>query len=241
MEILFDLHTHTLASGHAYSTLKENIEVARQKGLLAYGFSDHAENMPGSTGNLYFVNFASIPEIIDDVRVLCGVEANIIDYNGNIDCNTRVQENVDYIIASMHLPCIKRTEDINLVTQGYVKVMENPLVKIIGHPDDARYQCDYEILVREAVNTNTVLELNNSSLGNRATRENTFSNINQMLEKCVKYNARVIIGSDAHFCTEVGEVSNIIKIIEQTKFPKELIVNTSLDGLKYVLNKKIPL
>lgn len=238
MKILFDLHTHTLASGHAYSTLRENIDVAKEKGLLAYGFSDHAENMPGSTGNLFFLNFASIPKIIQNVQIFCGVEANIIDYDGNIDCGERVQEKVDYIIASMHLPCIPPTKDIDLVTKGYVKAMQNSKIKIIGHPDDSRYPCDYDVIVPEAVRTNTILELNNSSLGARSTRENARGNMKILLEKCKKYGAKVIINSDAHYCGEVGEVSNILKLIEEVNFPEELVINTSLDGLKYVLNEK---
>ena len=39
MQPLFDLHTHTIASGHAYSTLKENIEEAAKIGLKALGIS----------------------------------------------------------------------------------------------------------------------------------------------------------------------------------------------------------
>ncbi|MFI3115126.1 MAG: phosphatase [Clostridia bacterium] len=237
MKLLFDLHTHTLASGHAYSTLRENIDVAREKGLLAYGFSDHAENMPGSTGNLFFVNFEAIPEIINDVRIYCGVEANITDYHGNIDCGERVQTNVDYIIASMHLPCIPQTQDVALVTKGLLNTMQNPRIKIIGHPDDSRYPCDYDAVVKEAVATKTVLELNNSSLGKRATRVNTYENILAMLKKCEKYGAKVIVGSDAHYCSEVGEFTSILKILDDLKFPEELVVNASIDGLKYVINK----
>ncbi len=37
MQLLFDLHTHTVASGHAFSTWKENIEEAAKKGLMAVG------------------------------------------------------------------------------------------------------------------------------------------------------------------------------------------------------------
>ena len=47
MKLLFDLHTHTVASGHAFSTLKENIEEAAAKGLKAMGTSDHYSAMPG--------------------------------------------------------------------------------------------------------------------------------------------------------------------------------------------------
>ena len=45
MKLLFDLHTHTVASGHAFSTLKENIEEAAAKGLKAMGTSDHYRDL----------------------------------------------------------------------------------------------------------------------------------------------------------------------------------------------------
>ena len=54
MKLLFDLHTHTVASGHAFSTLKENIEEAAAKGLKAMGTSDHYSAMPGSAQPIYF-------------------------------------------------------------------------------------------------------------------------------------------------------------------------------------------
>ena len=60
MKLLFDLHTHTVASGHAFSTLKENIEEAAAKGLKAMGMSDHYSAMPGSAQPIYFTNFKSI-------------------------------------------------------------------------------------------------------------------------------------------------------------------------------------
>lgn len=46
MRFIMDLHTHTVASGHAYSTLKENLEQAGLRGLLAMGISDHASVPP---------------------------------------------------------------------------------------------------------------------------------------------------------------------------------------------------
>ena len=60
MKLLFDLHTHTVASGHAFSTLKENIEEAAAKGLKAMGTSDHYSAMPGSAQPIYFTNFKAI-------------------------------------------------------------------------------------------------------------------------------------------------------------------------------------
>ena len=41
MNIVADLHTHTLACGHAYSTLTEVIQEASDKGLKAVGLTEH--------------------------------------------------------------------------------------------------------------------------------------------------------------------------------------------------------
>ena len=82
MKLLFDLHTHTVASGHAFSTLKENIEEAAAKGLKAMGTSDHYSAMPGSAQPIYFTNFKAIKEKILGVRIFTGMEANIIDLEG---------------------------------------------------------------------------------------------------------------------------------------------------------------
>ena len=86
MKALIDLHTHTLVSGHAYSTIKENVKAAKLAGLKYIGLSEHAPNMPASPHAYYFQNVHVIPKEIDGVRVIQGIEANILDYDGN-RCN----------------------------------------------------------------------------------------------------------------------------------------------------------
>ena len=102
MKLLFDLHTHTVASGHAFSTLKENIEEAAAKGLKAMGTSDHYSAMPGSAQPIYFTNFKAIKEKILGVRIFTGMEANIIDLEGKLDAEEAVLKKMDYVIASLH-------------------------------------------------------------------------------------------------------------------------------------------
>lgn len=45
MKFVLDAHTHTIASGHAYSTLLENVNYAAEKGLELIGITDHAPAM----------------------------------------------------------------------------------------------------------------------------------------------------------------------------------------------------
>ena len=47
MKYIIDTHTHTVASGHAYSTLIENAKAASAKGLKALAVTDHGVAMPG--------------------------------------------------------------------------------------------------------------------------------------------------------------------------------------------------
>ena len=56
MNIELDTHTHTLASGHAYSTITEMIDAAVDKGLKLLAITEHAPAMPGSCKDFYFYN-----------------------------------------------------------------------------------------------------------------------------------------------------------------------------------------
>lgn len=235
MKLLFDLHTHTIVSGHAYSTLRENIDSAKEKGLLAYGVSEHSYEMEGTVHPVYFQNYKVVPHVVNGVRILVGAELNILDRDGNVDCNDHMYENLDYLIASLHSNIIvPGTAEENM--NALLKVFENPKIKIIGHPDDSRFPLDYEILAREAAQSNTVLEVNNSSLSELSYRMGAQENVRKMLAECMKYNTRVIVNSDAHYCDDVGNFERALKIIGELDFPEELIVNASIDGLKYVLN-----
>jgi len=238
MDFLFDLHTHTIASGHAYSTLKENMEEAAAKGLLAYGFSDHSEAVPGSCKNIYFMNFKVIPRRFKDVLILRGVEANIIDFKGNLDIDNNVLGRLDYVIASLHTICINPgTLQENM--DAYFGAMSNRFVKIIGHPDDGRYPIDHDELAKEANKRGIVLELNNSSLNPDSARQNGRENAIKMLEAARKYGTNVICNTDSHYADSVGDFRNCDILLREMDFPQELILNNSMEKLKLVLNKSI--
>lgn len=234
MITLIDLHCHTVSSGHAYSTVKENIEEAKAKGLKYLGISDHGPMMPGGPHIYHFYNLRVFKNEIDGVRVLKGAEVNILNSNGEIDLPEDVLGGLDYTIASLHPPCFPFAS-IEENTQALINAMKNPFVKIIGHPDDSRYPLNYEELVINAKKHKVALEVNNSSLKEDSYREGAKDNVKMLLEECKRHNAFIILGSDAHIYYEVGEFNNIISILEEVNFPKELILNYNEEALKEFL------
>ena len=56
MKYVLDVHTHTIASGHAYNTIKEMAQSASEKGLELLGITEHAMKMPGTCHSFYFAN-----------------------------------------------------------------------------------------------------------------------------------------------------------------------------------------
>ena len=156
MRDILDLHTHTIASGHAYNTINEMIRAAVGGGLKVLGITEHGPAMAGTCSNIYFQNLKVLPREWNGMRILYGVELNILDFEGHVDLPEHILEELDVVIASMHLPCFTGgTKAEN--TRAYLNVMKNPYVRIIGHPDDGRYPVDYKALVEGAKENNVLL------------------------------------------------------------------------------------
>lgn len=230
MNDFVDLHTHTIASGHAYSTIGEMVHAAALKKLPVLGISEHAPSMPGSCQEIYFCNFKVIPRVLEGVRVLFGCELNIIDYEGTIDLCEKYLKRLDYAIASLHDLCLKPgTREQN--THSILQIMKNPYVKIIGHPDDGKFPTDYEALVKGAKEHHKLIEINNHSLDPDGPRLNAWENSSEILKLCKIYQVPVIMSSDAHFMSEVANHSWSEKILRATDFPAHLVTNYSLELL----------
>ena len=226
MEFLLDSHTHTLASGHAYSTLLENARAASEAGLALLCVTDHAPGMPYTTHKYYFQNMRVIDRQLFGVEILMGVELNLMDFQGTVDLEEDMLRRLDMSIVSMHRQCMPITGDQQANTQALIATMDNPLVSIIGHPDDGKYPLDYTALVRAAGERGVLLEVNNSSLTPGCYRENAPANCAEMLRICKKEGVPVVVGSDAHFISTIGAHQYALALFQELQFPAELVVNT---------------
>lgn len=105
MNIELDVHTHTIASGHAFSTLQEMAQAAAAKGLKLLGITEHSSGIPGTCDPIYFRNLHVVPRQMYGIELLLGAEINITDFNGNIDMDEFYLRMLDIRIAGIHSLC----------------------------------------------------------------------------------------------------------------------------------------
>lgn len=141
-----DLHIHTIASGHAFSTVKEVAEAAAVRGLKLVGITDHGLNMPGGPHEYYFCQLLGLPGVIAGVEILRGVEANIIDAVGNLDLPERLLSKLDLVLAGFHESCGYDSGSVEANTRAMIGAIRNPYVHIICHPGNPAFPVDIEHL-----------------------------------------------------------------------------------------------
>lgn len=237
MKFVLDTHTHTIASGHAYNTLQEMALKASEKQLEMLAITEHGMAMPGTCHEYYFHNLWVVPRDMFGVKLLLGVEANIMDYKGSLDLDEYTLKRMDLVIASAHGPCLPHgTKEEN--TEAILGAIRNPYVHIIGHPDDGRYALDYEAIVKEAKKYGVMLELNNSSQNPNGYRQNCRENATIYLELCKQYEVMISLGSDAHVANDILNYNFATKLLEEINFPEELIANVNSERFLSIINKR---
>lgn len=236
MLIEVDTHCHSVASTHAYSTVRELAQSAKETGLKGFALTDHAPASPDSPHIWHFHNLKSLPDEILGVKLLKGVEANIIDTEGNLDMDSKELEKLDWVIASFHAPVVPNGT-YEEFTQAYINIAKNNrLVDVIGHCTTDYFKFDYEKVIKYWKEYEKLVEINESSIiFKKGSRENTYT----LLKLCKKYEVPIVVNTDCHYCELIGRVPEAEKIIEEVGFPKDLIINRKIENvLDYIKRKR---
>ena len=167
------------------------------------------------------------------MEMLYGSEVNVLN-DGTVDLDARHLKCLDYAIAGIHGLCY---EDAGKVknTDNILSCLAIGKVKFISHPDCDTYPVDYPALVAGAKALGKALELNNSSLRKPKLRPGCVKNYHEMLPLCAQMGVPIIINTDAHDPSYVGNFAMAQALVEEIGVPDELILNNDLDKLKAFL------
>lgn len=234
MTTKLDLHTHTIASDHAYCTINEMAAGAAQAGMDAIGITDHAPALGDAPHLFYFQNLVSLPRKIAGVFIFRGAEVNILNDNGEVDLPEKEMANLDYTIASLHNPVYyPKTKEEH--TNALLNVMDNKNVMILGHMGRCNCELDIESILKKAKENDILVEINEHSFHIAScSKENCL----KISKACKGLGISIVVNSDSHYCTSIGKVSSALKMLSDIDFPEELILNTNSEKFINYLSKK---
>ena len=254
-----DVHTHTVYSRHAYSTVRENVLAARDAGLELLGVTDHFSDMlfPNTDlehGSLrdyqHFINMGIWPREWEGVRLLHGMEADIRTLDGQLfgqgipvanditgttlrtptTLYGRVLPSCDYVIASVHYKQFADGATIFDTTEMYLNALAQPKVLILGHTGRAGVPFDVREVVGEAARQHKLIEINEHSLETRGRGGRTWSSCREIAETCAELGCQVVVNTDAHISSSVGHAPQALGMLEEIGFPQELVATRSADA-----------
>jgi putative hydrolase len=227
MRIAVDTHTHSVASGHAYSTVEEMSRGARRAGLKGFVLSDHGPALSG-THPYHFANMRILPERLGGVRLYKGIEANIMNAEGGLDLAPTFLAQLDFVMAGFHSECFEpRGKDEN--TAAMIAALRNPLVDAVSHPGNPEYPVDLDAVVAAAREGGKAIEINSGSFRVRLGSE---ANCLDFARLCVRTGTRIVCGSDAHFSGDVGRLADALATLREAGAPRELVVNATIGSFE---------
>lgn len=235
-DFVLDVHTHSIASGHAYGTIREMAYVAKQKRLQLLGISEHAPGIPGTCDPIYFSNLQVAPKNVDGVQIIYGCEINVLN-DGRLSLEQKYIDQLDYAIVGIHGMCYEN-EGIQKNTENLISCMKNKKVCLVSHPDDDHTPLDYEQLVKAAKQYHVALEVNNSSFLKQEQRLNCVANYKKMLKLCEQFQVPIIVSSDAHDPDYVGRFREACELLDEMNFDEKLVLNTDVKKWKEIVYGK---
>ncbi len=219
--LIADTHTHTVATDHAYSTIGENTAQAARIGQKILCWTEHAPKMLGGPSSLFFAGIFDLPRYINEIMVIRGAELNIMDYEGRVDLSEKLVKQLEWVIASYHRPCIDPA-NVKTHTKGWIKIAENQDIHVIGHCGDPRYAFEHGPALQAFKDCGKIVEINAHSFTARpGSRENCI----KIAEKCAELEIPIVVSSDAHHYLSIGDVGPALEVLEEMRFPPELILN----------------
>ncbi len=243
MKLKADYHIHSTYSRHNHgkSSIEEIVQKAVELGLEEIAITDHG---PGHY--LFGIQENKVKEAKDiiiemrkrypQIKILMGVEANILDYEGNTDITDEVLKYCDIILCGYHIGALfsslsdawkfiamnkigrknkKIFEKMKAKnTEAVIKAMNKYKINIWTHPGD-KIPLNTDLIARAAEKTGTMLEINNSH-----------SHLNaEEIKIAKKYNVKFVINSDSHIKENIGSYEKGLKAAIDADLDLNRIIN----------------
>ncbi len=230
-----DYHIHSVFSD-GQNTIEENIKRAVELGLSEVGVSEHAFNHRKAgikRDDLQRIKdeIGRVQKLYPSVKIKLGIEANLLNLNGDIDLTEEEARQFDYIILGIHKLTwgkgVKGSLRFNIanylcksearakkIAHSYELAFSRYPITIVAHPNYAA-RCDIASLLSSCSKHKVLFELNRKNIGL----------IEDFADLIRQSEVPLIMSSDAHETRFVGDFSNQIDFVKKHNIDLGRIVN----------------
>ena len=244
MILTADYHTHTPYS-HGKNTVLENAQAAKKLNLKQIAITDH-----GFNHLLFGLKRKVLPDLraeieeaekFTGVKVLRGMESNVISVGGETDMRLSDLQYFDIYLCGIHEVLKYKTfsdfynimvknyvaykfgkkpsdKVVETTTKAYINVIKNNPIDILTHINYKCY-CNLVEVAKCCADYGTYIEINTKK------RHISAEELNAMAETGVKF----VIDSDAHSADRVGDLRIAEELLSEASVPLDRIEN--IDGL----------
>ena len=238
MKLTGDYHMHSKYSGDCKTEMEDVVLAAISKGLGEIAITDHgpAHSGYGIKREYYPTMHAEVMRLREkypQIKIMLGLEANILNVQGDIDISEEMMSYCEWLNAGYHFGSrFVRDVKVHLLnflsrfskrafeiakrdnTMAMVNAMKRYPIKMITHPG-AKGPIDIDAVAKVAAETDTMLEINNAH-GHLTV---------EALKRAMAYDVMFVANSDAHRADYIGIVNNSIARIEAAQVPLDRLYN----------------
>ena len=268
LRIACDVHTHTLYSRHAYSTIEENVRAAREASLELLGSTDHFSRMVyaprGTAGDerfdvrdyQYFLNYLCWPRTWREVSLVRGCEADIVDLDGHLfGWDVSVPEAINGYVYDKPQNLkerVFRESDYVIASVHDESICDGASVE---HATQMYLNAlkDPKVLIlghviRSGVNfeLDPVLDAVRESGKLVEINESTLTDypelvpaVKDLARRCAQKGVMVSTGSDSHISATIGCFERTRALLEEVDFPQELVATSSAETFLKAMRRAI--
>jgi len=225
-DIRGDVHMHTTASD-GRNSIREMAEAAIAAGYEYIAITDHSKNLAMTNGldeKRALEHIARIREVDKEfegrIRVFTGIEVDILA-DGALDLADEVLAQMEIVIASVHTRFEQSREEM---TQRVLKAIENPYVRILGHPTGRLllrrepFSIDIAAVLKRAAELGVGMEHN-------AAPERLDLN-DRDLRLAKEMGCAIVISSDSHDARNLGKMDYGVKQLRRAWLTRDNVLNT---------------
>lgn len=249
-----DVHTHTVFSYHAYSTVEENVRAAHERGLEILGIADHFSPLVSATGEFrdyqHFMNQTCWPRQWMGVTLLRGAEVDIVDLDGGFfgaakdrtsgffgeerapfSLFDECTRNCDYLVASVHEKSFAAEASPEQLSAMYAAAARHPKVLVLGHIGRTGLPFDIDSLLDVVAAQHKLVEVNEHSFDATAGASPAMeARCEAIVRACAERDISIAVNTDAHVSFDVGRAPRALALLERVGFPERLVATRSAEA-----------